>query len=88
MLRAWKLKPSGMQRTLRSVKFRGEDEIDPRTTNLFRRLIELRKRKSGDALDDDLRSTGYKVIANSGSKPRSIALSGMEGIATSPRLHS
>lgn len=67
VLRAWKLKPSGMQRTLRSVKFRGEDEIDPRTTNLFRRLIELRKRKSGDALDDDLRSTGYKVIANSGS---------------------
>ncbi len=36
-------------------------------TNPFQRLIELRKRQSGDLLDDKLRSTGYKVIANSGA---------------------
>jgi DNA polymerase elongation subunit (family B) len=29
--------------------------------------VELRKRKSGNKLDDELRSTGYKVIANSGA---------------------
>jgi len=67
VLRAWRLKPSGTQQTLRPVKFRGDDDIDPRTTNVFKRLIELRKRSSRDPRDDALRSTGYKVIANSGS---------------------
>jgi hypothetical protein len=67
VLRAWRLRPEGVQGTLRPVSFRGEDEIDPRTTNPFHRLIELRKRKSSSDLDDRLRSTGYKVIANSGA---------------------
>ncbi len=67
ILRAWRLRPVGVQNTLQPVRFRGDDEIDPRTTNPFHRLIELRKRKSGDELDDKLRSTGYKVIANSGA---------------------
>lgn len=67
VLRAWRLRASGMQSTLRSLKFRGDDEIDPTTTNVFQRLIELRKRESGDSLDNKLRATGYKVIANSGS---------------------
>lgn len=67
VLRAWRLKANGLQPTLQSLRFRGDDEIDPRTTNLFQRLIELRKRESGDSLDNKLRSTGYKVIANSGS---------------------
>jgi len=64
---AWRLRPVGVQSTLQPVAFRGEDEIDPRITNPFQRLIELRKRESGDPLDDKLRSTGYKVIANSGA---------------------
>lgn len=67
ILRAWRLRPVGVQSTLQPLAFRGEDEIDPRTTNPFQRLIELRKRQSGDPLDDNLRSTGYKVIANSGA---------------------
>ncbi len=69
VLRAWRLRPEGIQDTLRSVPFRGdeEDRIDPRVTNPFQRLVELRKRKTGHKLDDDLRSTGYKVIANSGA---------------------
>lgn len=66
---AWRLQPEGVQETLRPVPFRGDprDRIDPRTTNPFQRLVELRKRKSDDTLDDDLRSDGYKVIANSGA---------------------
>ena len=69
MLRAWRLRPEGVQDTLRPVAFRGDenDRIDPRMTNPFQRLVELRKRKTGNKLDDDLRSTGYKVIANSGA---------------------
>ena len=67
ILRAWRLQTEGMQPTLETVRFRGEDEIDPRVVNPFQRLIELRKRKSGNDLDDELRSTGYKVIANSGA---------------------
>jgi hypothetical protein len=67
VVRAWRLRPEGVQSTLQPVKFRGEDLIDPATCNPFQRLIELRKRKSGNKLDDDLRSTGYKTTANSGA---------------------
>ena len=67
VVRAWRLRPEGMQSTLQPVKFRGEDLIDPATSNPFQRLIELRKRKSGNKLDEELRSTGYKTIANSGA---------------------
>ena len=69
ILKAWRLRPDGIQETLRPVPFRGDerDLIDPRTINPFQRLVELRKRKSGNKLDDDLRSDGYKVIANSGA---------------------
>jgi hypothetical protein len=67
VVRGWRLRPEGIQSTLKPVAFRGEDLIDPRISNPFQRLVELRKRESGDELDDDLRSTGYKVIANSGA---------------------
>ena len=67
IVRAWRLRPEGVQSTLQPVTFRGEDAIDPATCNPFQRLIELRKRKSGNKLDDELRSTGYKVISNSGA---------------------
>ena len=69
IIRAWRLRAEGVQSALQAVPFRGDehDLIDPRTTNPFRRLIELRKRKSDNPLDDELRSTGYKVIANSGA---------------------
>jgi hypothetical protein len=35
IVRAWRLKPEGVQTTLQSVPFRGDedDRIDPRTTN-------------------------------------------------------
>jgi hypothetical protein len=64
---AWRLRPEGVQTTLTTVAFRDKDPIDPRVSNPFQRLVELRKRKSDDELDDKLRSTGYKVIANSGA---------------------
>lgn len=69
VLRAWRMRPEGVQETLRPVDFRGDehDRIDPRIRNPFQRLVELRKRKTGNKLDDDLRSDGYKVIANSGA---------------------
>jgi hypothetical protein len=67
VVRAWRLRPEGVQSTLQPVNFRGEDLIDPATSNPFQRLIELRKRKSGNKLDEELRSTGYKTIANSGA---------------------
>ncbi|HEY2474980.1 MAG TPA: hypothetical protein VGI19_09270 [Candidatus Cybelea sp.] len=54
ILRAWRLRPEGVQETLRAVDFRGDarDSIDPRVTNPFQRLVELRKRKTDNTLDD------------------------------------
>ncbi len=67
IVRAWRLRPNGMQETLRAIPFRGADLIDPRTDDFFARLIELRKATTGDPIDDERRSTGYKVVANSGA---------------------
>jgi hypothetical protein len=67
IVQAWRLRAEGVQTTLQPVNFRGEDLIDPGSCNPFQRLIELRKRDSGNKLDNDLRSTGYKTIANSGA---------------------
>ena len=67
ILRAWHLRPNGMQETLRAIPFRGADLIDPRRDDFFARLIELRKTATGDPIDDERRFTGYKVVANSGA---------------------
>lgn len=67
VLRAWRLRPHGVQETLKEILFRGEDHIDPRADDFFVRLIELRKSKLGDALDNERKQTGYKVVANSGA---------------------
>ncbi len=67
IIRAWRLRPGGMLDTLTPIRFRGADAINPRTDDFFQRLIELRKAKTGDPLDDERRSTGYKVVANSGA---------------------
>jgi DNA-binding phage protein len=67
IVRAWRLRPEGLQSTLQPAAIRNDDWIDPRVTNPYQRLVELRKRKSGNKLDDELRATGYKVIANSGA---------------------
>ncbi len=65
--RAWRLRPVGGQKTLRPVEFRGEVLVDPRVDDFFRVLIEQRKRITNNKIDDDLRKTGYKTIANSGA---------------------
>jgi hypothetical protein len=67
ILKAWRLRPIGVQDSLLPVAFRGEVTIDPRTDDFFRVLIEQRKRVSDDPRDDELRNTGFKVVANSGS---------------------
>ena len=67
ILRAWRLRPSGTQETLKPLDFRGEVAIDPRNDDFFRVLIEQRKRTSDNSLDDELRNTGFKVVANSGA---------------------
>jgi hypothetical protein len=67
ILRAWKLKPTGLQASLRPLDFRGEVRIDPRTDDFFRILIEQRRRTTDNPLDDKLRNTGFKVVANSGA---------------------
>jgi hypothetical protein len=67
IIRAWRLRPVGMLGSLKPILFRGADRIDPRTDDFYTRLIELRKAETGDALDDERRSTGYKVVANSGA---------------------
>ncbi|MHB8380708.1 MAG: helix-turn-helix domain-containing protein [Acidimicrobiales bacterium] len=67
VIRAWRLRPAGKLDTLTPSRFRGADLIDPRTDDFFQRLIELRKAKTGDPLDDERRSTGYEVVANSGA---------------------
>jgi hypothetical protein len=61
------LRPRGTQETLQRLALRGVDAFDPQRKDLFARFVELRRRKSSDALDDERRSTGYKVIANSGA---------------------
>ena len=63
IVRAWRLRPIGVQETLRPLEFRGEVTIDPRTDDFFRVLIEQRKRASDNKLDDELRNTGFKVVA-------------------------
>ena len=67
IVRAWRLRPHGTQETLQRLALRGADAFDPEREDLFARFVELRRRKSNDALDDERRSTGYKVIANSGA---------------------
>ena len=67
ILRAWRLRPHGSQETLQRLALRGADAFDPAREDLFARFVELRRRKTGDALDDERRSTGYKVVANSGA---------------------
>jgi hypothetical protein len=67
ILRAWRLRPQGLLDTLTPLLFRSADPIDPRTDDFFTRLIELRKTKTGDVIDDERRQTGYKVVANSGA---------------------
>ena len=65
--RAWQLRPISLQATLTPLDFRGEVRIDPRTDDFFRVLIEQRKRTSDNPLDDELRDTGFKLVANSGA---------------------
>jgi hypothetical protein len=67
IVRAWRLRSHGVQETLRPIRFRGDDLIDPRSDDFFARLIELRKAVTPDPIDDERRSTGYKVVANSGA---------------------
>jgi hypothetical protein len=67
ILRAWRLRPHGTQETQQRLALRGADPFDPEREDLFARFVELRRRTSSDALDDERRSTGYKVIANSGA---------------------
>ncbi len=67
IVRAWRLRPIGTQETLKQLDFRGEVKIDPRLDDIFRALIEQRKRTSDNPLDDELRNTGFKVVANSGA---------------------
>ncbi len=52
---------------MRPVPIRGSDDnwIDPRTDDVPKRFIELRKATTDDKLDDLRRDTGYKIVANS-----------------------
>jgi hypothetical protein len=67
IVRAWRLRPHGTQEGLQRLALRGADAFEPEREDLFAGFVELRRRKSSDALDDERRSTGYKVIANSGA---------------------
>ena len=52
---------------MQGLDLRNADPFDPYREDLWARFVELRRRKSDDALDDERRSTGYKVTANSGA---------------------
>ena len=71
ILEAWRPEPIGLQEGLRPVRLRGEVEIDPRRDDIFRRVIEERKRlEQRGNLDQEERALldeTLKVIANSGS---------------------
>jgi hypothetical protein len=71
VIEAWRLVPISVQNGLRPVHLRGEVEIDPCKDDIFRRVIEERKRLDRrDDLDPVERTRlgeTLKVIANSGS---------------------
>jgi hypothetical protein len=61
IVRALRLIPLGRQRGLKPVRLRGEVEVDPRTDDFFRKVIELRHQ-----LDDETGPLGrfLKTLAN------------------------
>ncbi len=69
ILRAVTLTPVGQLDSLRSLKVRGQVEIDPRDRDLFRTLIEQRSQLRRRALDaeGDRTQRFLKVLANSTS---------------------
>ena len=63
LIRAFRLIPQGQQRGLRPVKLRGAVDVDPRTQDFFRVVVEQRHRlPDGNPLCESL-----KVVANAGS---------------------
>ena len=70
LIEAWRPEPVGLQKGLRPVRLRGEVEIDPRRDDIFRRVIEERKRlaqRTTSTHERELLDETLKVIANSGS---------------------
>lgn len=72
VLEAYRLVPEDVQDGLESVELRGEVEIDPRTEDIFRRIIEHRKdpERAGSQPEEgqeDRLGDFLKVLANSGS---------------------
>jgi hypothetical protein len=63
ILEAFELVPEGQQDSLRPVKLRGGDEVDPRREDFFKRVIELRKANK----DDKTLSDFLKVLASATS---------------------
>jgi hypothetical protein len=71
VIEAWRLVPIGVQAGLRPVRLRGEVEIDPATDDIFRRVIEERKRLDHRAdlepVEQARLDATLKVMASSGS---------------------
>ena len=71
ILDAFILEPHGVLPGLRPVKLRGDIEVDPRTQDFFKRVIEERKRlstrKDISEIERDRLGKALKVLANSTS---------------------
>jgi hypothetical protein len=71
IIRAFRVVPDGQQEGLKPTALRGRVEIDPRTSDFFRTVIESRARvKMDESLPKDLRdglSYFLKILANAGS---------------------
>jgi hypothetical protein len=71
IMRALRLKAVGRQRGLKSVKFRGDIPIDPRTRDFFKTVVEQRKLldQRTDLSEDEVKRRGgsLKVTANATS---------------------
>lgn len=70
VLQAFKLIPHGQQPDLAPVRLRGNIEVDPRSADFFRNVIEERKRLASSELparEEKRLSLFLKILANSGS---------------------
>ncbi|MFI5399197.1 MAG: hypothetical protein ACHQ9S_27005, partial [Candidatus Binatia bacterium] len=61
---AWRLVPQGQHAGLQPIKVRGQLEVDPRTQDFFRTVVELRKSPESQA--DPRLGDFLKVLANAG----------------------
>jgi hypothetical protein len=79
ILRVLRLRPAGKARGLRPISIRGSRPFDPRREDLFRALVEERRRLEAEGDDESLRTAAaLKTVANAASYGILVELSRQE----------